>query len=188
MLQVLGRAAYTSAYTNAGCEWRLSGRIVAATTSHGESCPQTFATNTDGYLGNVTKPSSSGLRAPIDAKRSGSSVNGPQRLTATSLPFEQCATALAYHLHRIESHADPRPAPSRWRHVAQWAQRPPEPATLHDLKAMLNEMRTERDAFGARRRNASPCPSHRSPPGGGGGGYVETRSQRRHHVIVVRCM
>ena len=52
---------------------------------------------------------------------------------------------------------------------------------------MLDEMRTERDAFGASRRNASPCPSHRSPPGGGGGGYVETRSQRRHHVIVVRC-
>ena len=65
---------------------------------------------------------------------------------------------------------------------------PPVPATLHDLKAMLDEMRAERDAFGASRRNTSPCPSHRSPPGGGGGGYVETRSQRRHHVIVVRCM
>ena len=32
----------------------------------------------------------------------------------------------------------------------------PDPATLHDLKAMLDEMRTERDAFGVSRRNASP--------------------------------
>jgi hypothetical protein len=93
-LRVYRRAAYTSAYTNAGCEWRLSGRIAVATTSHGESCPQ------DGYGGNVMKPSSSGPRAPIDAKPSGSSANGPQRLTATSLPFERGATAPDYLSHQ----------------------------------------------------------------------------------------
>ena len=85
----------------------------------------------------------------------------------------------------------PRPIPvpthpvgDMWRNVRNV----PRAATLHDLKAMLDEMRTERDAFGASRRNASPCPSHRSPPGGGGGGYVETRSQRRHRVIIIRSM